>query len=313
MSQQGQDHSGQEAEDQGADAVASAFAPGKVILLGEHAVVFGHPAIAGPLEQGVRVALERNTRGGIAIEDCDEVSALARAVRRCLHEFRLTDLKVSISGDLPRSVGLGSSAALAVALVRACAAATGLMMRPQGLLERAHEIEREFHGNPSGVDHSVAFERKLLRFVKGQRGQQIFLPKRLDALIWVVSPRGSTREHVASIGVQAEKNPSRVEKIFRAIHHLADESVEALEGGHYEQVGRAMDENHRWLQELGLSTPELDEACGRLRALGALGAKLTGAGGGGAVVAICDDAALLARRLDVDPAHIFLAHWTPTN
>lgn len=314
MSQDQQDQNGQSDQEMGqsTDVIASAFAPGKVILLGEHAVVFGHPAIAGPLEQGVRVVLERNARGGIAIENCDEVSSLARAVRRCLHEFRLTDLKVSISGDLPRAVGLGSSAALAVALVRACAAATGLMMRPQGLLERAHEIECEFHGNPSGVDHSVAFERKLMRFIKGQRGQQIFLPKRLDALIWVVSSRGSTREHVASIGVQAEQNPARVEKIFRAIHHLTNEAVDFMEGGNYERVGRAMDENHRWLQELGLSTPDLDKACEHLRALGVFGAKLTGAGGGGAVVALCEDAALLAQQLDADPAHLFVAHWAPT-
>jgi len=308
MSQEHQEQGGERTE--GAEVVAHAFAPGKVILFGEHAVVFGHPAIAGPLEEGVRVTLEKNASGGIAIEGCDEVSALARAVRRCLHEFRLTDLKVSFSGDLPRSVGLGSSAALAVALVRACAAATGLMMRPQGLIERAHEIEREFHGNPSGVDHSVAFEKKLMRFVRGQRGQQIFLVKPLEALIWVVAPRGSTREHVASVGELAATNPKRVEKIFRAIHALADSAVESLERGDYERVGHAMDENHRWLQELGLSTPEIDDACERLRAAGAWGAKLTGAGGGGAVVAICEDASALARSLAVDPARLLMTRWS---
>ncbi len=307
MSQEHQEQGGERAE-----VVAHAFAPGKVILIGEHAVVFGHPAIAGPLEEGVRVTLEKNAGGGIAIEDCDEVSALARAVRRCLHEFRLTDLKVSFSGDLPRSVGLGSSAALAVALVRACAAATGLMMRPQGLIERAHEIEREFHGNPSGVDHSVAFEKKLMRFVRGQRGQQIFLVRPLEALVWVVEPRGSTREHVASVGEQAAKSPQRVERIFRAIHELADVAVESLEGGDYERVGHAMNENHRWLQELGLSTPELDDACDRLRAAGAWGAKLTGAGGGGAIVSICEDASALARAIAIDPARLLVTRWSPS-
>ncbi|MDR0965168.1 MAG: mevalonate kinase [Myxococcales bacterium] len=295
------------------NVVASAFAPGKVILLGEHAVVFGHPAIAGPLEQGVKVQLEQSERGGIQIDGCDEVSSLARAVRRCLHEFRLTDLKVSSSGDLPRSVGLGSSAAFAVALVRACAAATGLMMRPQGLLDRAFEFEREFHGTPSGVDHNVAFERKLLRFVKGQRGQQIFLPKPLQALVWVVSSRGSTREHVGSIASLAQENPERVERIFQFIRGLTDGAVEALEAGRYDEVGRAMDENHRCLQELGLSTSELDAACERLRSLGCLGAKLTGAGGGGAVVALTEDAGAVMQKLDVDPAHLFVARWAPTN
>ena len=95
--------------------------------------------------------------------------ALFPVVRRCAHAFRTNNVTVAIEGDLPQGVGLGSSAALSVALVRAFALANQMSMRPQGILEQTLEIEKEFHGNPSGVDHNVSFERRLIRYVKGRR------------------------------------------------------------------------------------------------------------------------------------------------
>jgi mevalonate kinase len=291
-------------------SLAKAFAPGKVILLGEHAVVFGFPAVAGPLEQGVTVTLEQGTGNGISLKGVEEgPSAMAHVLRKCAQAFHVPNAQVEITGDLPQSVGLGSSAAVSVALVRAFAAAGQISMRPQGLLERAQELEQEFHGSASGVDHNVSFERQLIRFVKGRRGQQIILPRQVEAVVWVVEPRGSTRERVAEIKRKQELDPERSQGIFKGIGALVDEAVEALEKGDLRAVGKAMDGNHKLLQDLALSTPGLDAACSRLRSMGAFGAKLTGAGGGGAVVALFEDADPVVTALGAEGHRAFVARW----
>jgi mevalonate kinase len=291
-------------------ALARAFAPGKVILLGEHAVVFGHPALAGPLEQGITVTLEK-TPSGISLKGSDSgPSAIAHALRKCAQAFHLHNVEVEISGDLPQAVGLGSSAALSVALVRAFASAAQISMRPQGLLERALELECEFHGAAaSGVDPNVAFERKLIRFVKGRRARPLSLPRQVDAVVWVVEPRGSTRERVMEVAAQREREPARFEEVFGRIGALVERAIDALEAGDLGAAGREMDENHRLLQELSLSTSGLDGAVAKLRAMGACGAKLTGAGGGGSVVGLFEDADPIVTALGAEGQRAFVARW----
>lgn len=291
-------------------ALAKAFAPGKVILLGEHAVVFGHPAVAGPLEQGITVTLEK-AAGGIALKGADTgPSIIAHALRKCAQAFHLSSVEVEITGDLPQAVGLGSSAAVSVALVRAFAAAAQISMRPQGLLDRAMELEHEFHGaTASGVDHNVAFERKLIRYVKGRRAQPLSLSRAVECVVWVVEPRGSTRERVQEIARRREEDSALYEEVFGEIGGLAERAVEALENGELTAVGQAMDQNQRLLQRLGLSTPGLDRAVAELRAMGAFGAKLTGAGGGGSVVGLFPDAKPTVAALVAQGQRAFVARW----
>lgn len=291
-------------------ALAKAFAPGKVILLGEHAVVFGHPAVAGPLEQGITVTLEK-AAGGIALKGADTgPSLIAHALRKCAQAFHLSSVEVEITGDLPQAVGLGSSAAVSVALVRAFATAAQISMRPQGLLDRAMELEHEFHGaTASGVDHNVAFERKLIRYVKGRRAQPLALARAVECVVWVVEPRGSTRERVQEIARRREEDAALYEEVFGEIGGLAERAVEALENGDLAVVGQAMDQNQRLLQRLGLSTPGLDRAVAELRAMGAFGAKLTGAGGGGSVVGLFADAKPTVAALVAQGQRAFVARW----
>ncbi len=290
-------------------SLAKAFAPGKVILLGEHAVVYGYPALAGPLEQGITVTIEPSKTGGITFQGQEGLSLLEHVLRKCAQSFRVSNVDASITGDLPASVGLGSSAAISVALVRAFAQVARINMRPQGLLDRALELEQEFHGSASGVDHHVAFERKLIRYVKGKRGQPLCLSRQIEMVVWVVEPRGSTRERVNEVKRRYELDSERSKKIFQSIGELVNEGVDALEKGKLKEFGATMNDNHSLLQELGLSTPRLDDACERLRQMGAFGAKLTGAGGGGAVIALFDDADPMVSNLGALGEKAFVARW----
>lgn len=289
-----------------------ASSPGKVILFGEHAVVHGYPAIAAPLQRRVTAHVVPDGSGTVSIDAEGDVGPiLPVAVTACLKSFGIHGAKVAFGGDLPRSVGLGSSAALSVALVKACAAASGCLLSDGQTLERAMDVERSFHGNPSGLDHTVSYTGKILRFVRGVPFSEVRLARPMDAVVWVVSPRGSAKERIARISEMAKDDPERVRGIFSAIRDLSEEAVSAMERGDLELVGRNMDVNHRCLSELDLSTPSLDEACRRLRDAGAYGAKLTGAGGGGAVVALCQDAQGILRTLDLPENVAFPVRWNP--
>ncbi len=291
---------------------AKAFASGKVILFGEHAVVHGCPAIAAPLEKGVQAEVIPNSSSAVSVHAEGEVSPiLPEAAESCVRGFGIQGADVVFGGDLPRSVGLGSSAALSVALVRACAQAVGRTLSEAEALSRAMEVEKAFHGNPSGLDHTVSFTGRMLLFSRNAPYRALSLPGRLEAVIWVVSPRGSAKERIARIGEMARADPGRVENIFRTIRGLTEGAARDLEKGDFAAVGEAMNRNHDCLAALDLSTPALDEACRRLRSLGAFGAKLTGAGGGGAVVALCEDASRVASKLCVPENIAFPVHWNP--
>ena len=287
-------------------------ARGKVILFGEHSVVYGYPAIAAPLARTVRVKLTRSETGQNCVRNAEKDALLAGAVMRCLERFGFSGIEASFSGNLPMSVGLGSSAALAVALVRACAQASGGGRSDDFLLNAAMAVEKEFHGNPSGLDHTVSFTEKIIRFVRGASFSEVRLPIPLAAVVWVVSPRGSAKERIAHIGEMAASDPKRVDGIFRDIGRISEEAVSCLQSGAYCVAGRLMDCNHQRLSELGLSTPALNEACAKLREAGAWGAKLTGAGGGGAVVALCQNADDVLRHLGSAASEAaFPVRWMP--
>ena len=272
-----------------------AFGPGKVILLGEHAVVYGEPALAVPLAIGVTaraVPARRSLLVPPAGLSLHHRRVLLEAFGRAAEAAGHPPVRVSLDSNLPVSMGLGSSAALAVAVSRVLLEASGRKATPARVVEVALRMEQAFHGTPSGVDHTCSAWGAPILFARPMRGR----PGRVRRvrprgegvlLLGLVGPRRGTQATVAALRERASRWPTRYARLFREVGQLVREGTRALEAGDLDALGDAMNVNHGLLAAAGVSSPVLDTAVDALRRSGALGAKLTGAGGdGGAVVAL---------------------------
>lgn len=282
-------------------------ASGKVILLGEHAVVHGVPAIAVGLERGARATRTPLASGpsclylqgvDVPISEHDDLD-LARAFRAVLDASlgaQRSAVRVNASAELPPGGGLGCSAALGVAIARALDEGANATVA----CERAMAWERVFHGNPSGIDTAVAAHGGFLWFRKGAGIEELGERARgltLDLCIGLSGAASSTKTMVEMVARLRERRSELVEKAFAGIDSLVKNARLAILAGDRVALGRLMDLNQMVLAGLYLSTPELEDLCARARAAGALGAKLTGAGGGGCVVALVQNRAAAARVL----------------
>ena len=298
--------------------VATAFAPGKLILAGEHAVVYGHLALAVAVDRGTRVRVWRRPGPsgldvGSDLDDPRLVPALAAILPQ-------EGVGVQIWSDLPIGRGMGSSAALAVALVRALAELEGRCAGHDECVARGFAMERVFHGTPSGLDHTVSSLGGCIAYRRGPGGVEV---ERVIAptLSLVVLDSGSAGDTAALVGGVASRRPG-IDPVLAEIGALAAE-VRALllavsdPDEAARQLGPLLFENHRLLQKIGVSTPALDGLVELARDAGATGAKLAGAGGGGVVLALIagDPAPLLAaaaaQGVNAFPARLAPAQQEP--
>lgn len=268
-------------------------ASGKVILLGEHAVVYGSPAIAVALERGARAearAAQRSclTLGGETHSD-GAAPEVARAFGALLAELGAQNIEAEAHLDIPAGAGLGASAALGVALCRAVLAAVAPGSTAGSVTRAALMWENVFHGNASGIDTAAAEHGGCIWFTRASGAARLRAGAPLRIAVAVVEPGASTRAMVEGVSARRKADPEGVDRRMRSIAELVERGREALAAGHISSLGPLMNDNHALLRELGVSTPGLDLACQSALAAGAIGAKLTGAGGGGAAIALVDD------------------------
>jgi mevalonate kinase len=275
---------------------------GKVILLGEHAVVYGVPAIAVGIDRGARATATPLATGpstlhvrrwDITVRDDEEGHDLARAFRALVEATRddlpaLGAHAVDVEADLPPGGGLGCSAAMGVAIARALDPAT----TDDALQERAMAWERVFHGTPSGVDAAVSARGGCVFFRKGEALERVRARGALPLCIGSTGVISSTKPMVDAVARLRARRPEIVAKSFEAIRTLVQNAKLAIEAGDRYALGKLMDLNQMLLSGLFVSSPEIERMCGAARDAGALGAKLTGAGGGGSVVALVPSAAV---------------------
>lgn len=280
--------------------IGRGFAPGKLILSGEHAVVAGHLCLALAVDRGTTVTLRERT-GPTRLDTAHPDERLHQALLAVLPP---SGIGVQIETNLPIGRGMGSSAALAIALIRARADLAGRAADFAECHRVGFIIERIFHGTPSGVDHTVSAMGGGVRYRRGQPIEPLPLPP-LTLVVMDTGVAGDTAQMVAGVAAL----PDRTERLARI--GAVTEAVAAALSGPPSALGKLLVENHRRLQDIGVSTPALDALVDAALAAGAYGAKLAGAGGGGVALALVADPAPVLSAARALGAQAFVAGVSP--
>lgn len=300
----------------------------KTILLGEHAVVYGRPAIAFPIPALTIQATAFFHDGPLALKtplyddvvpaDTGVIEPLEKhlaeiALRNTLEFFALTaqNIRVTVEGVIPPARGLGSSAAVAGAIASAVASLHGIALSPEDRFSIVQSVERIAHGTPSGLDAYSTASRFPIWFQNGE-ATQLELQHYPTLIVADTGESGRTAAAVADVARFRELDRRVVDNHLDLLGDLTVQAREDLEQGEVVKLGGKLTHAHGILQDLGVSSDRLDELVSAALDHGALGAKLTGGGQGGCIVALVEsskqitgltDALLSAGAVSVWPIH----------
>jgi mevalonate kinase len=283
---------------------SSSSAPGKVILFGEHAVVYGRPAVAVPVTQARATAtIQANSVGAgltlvahdlgrsVRLADAPQDDPLAVAARLTLDHLGLAqpDASLTVRSSIPIASGMGSGAAVSTAVVRALAAYLGHDLDLATVSDLVYEVEKIHHGTPSGIDNTVVVYERPVYFVRGQPVQTFAVGAPLHLVVADTGISSPTRAVVGDVRRAWQQNETQYEMLFDWIAGIVGRARAYLEEGLVGELGPLLDENHALLREMGVSSPELERLVAAAREAGALGTKLSGAGRGGNMIALIND------------------------
>ncbi|SUZ68924.1 uncharacterized protein METZ01_LOCUS21778 [marine metagenome] len=288
---------------------------GKTILLGEHSVVYGRHAIAVPAPLSVRVKVEDSGEGvtlmipswGIEYQldkEPDQRQSFEKPAGAILDQLELSnkDMTIEVFPDIPRGMGLGGSAAIAVAIIKGLSNHYNLALSDDEVNRMAFESEKIAHGNPSGIDNIMATFGQPIIFRPGETPlvEPLNINDNFSLVLGFARNEGSTAKMVGNVQKGWERNTSIFEKIFDDIDQLVLKSVAAIQDNDFNTLGEMMNLCQGMLNALQVSTPELERLISIARAAGALGAKLTGGGGGGAIVALVHEESSVAEAIELE-------------
>ena len=274
---------------------------GKIILFGEHFVVYGAPAIAAGISNTARVEVREAQENRIITKQHVVEGMSVAAIGNILAAMGINGrYEVSLDGDLPTEGGLGSSAAFCVGLVRALADEKGMHLEPEQVNRYAYEGEKAFHGNPSGIDNYIATHRGVLEFTRGKtplesKFVRLELERPLHFVVSLTGKIGSTPKMIESVRKFKEADEAEFSQLMDEYYKIAAEGAKFVEKGKLDEIGSLMNANQSLLSELGVSDERNDAIIKLAIEAGALGAKLTGGGGGGSCIALARDAAHAAK------------------
>ncbi|NIR87337.1 mevalonate kinase [Candidatus Bathyarchaeota archaeon] len=276
---------------------------GKVILFGEHFVVHGVPGIVSAIDsttdaevkkigEGITVKDERKgAKGYTEKKRVQQKESIERMLKTMGIIPEKASLEIWLGGNLPGFSGIGASAASSVAIARAVAEEFEMNLSDEKINEIAYEAEKAYAGTPSGIDNTAATYGGLIWFKRNLSGgpntiERLSMREPVEIVIGNTGIVADTKEMVAGVAERKRRNPERYNRLFKQAEELAFTARKGLEEFDLRKVGKLMNENHRLLQEIEVSCKELDYLVNLAREQGAFGAKLTGGGGGGCMVAL---------------------------
>ncbi len=305
---------------------ASASACGKIILFGEHAVVYGRPAIAVPVMQlRVEAKISAIPNASVVIDAADVArhyvlrdsapdDPIATIIRLTGEKLGVEpkNFSIRIHSTIPVARGLGSGAAVSVGIVRAMAKYFSRELSREETSALAYQVEKLHHGTPSGIDNTVIALEQPVYFVQGQ---PVVQSRRADganptpnlqsgetARIQTIRVTRSFLIAIADTGIASptkipvgdvrrgwEAQRERFQEIFEEIGEIAREAKRLIEVGEIPSLGSLMLKNQELLKQIGVSSPEIEGIVDAAVGAGAEGAKLSGAGRGGNVIALVDE------------------------
>jgi mevalonate kinase len=292
-------------------------APAKIILFGEHAVVYGQPAIAVPFNtlKATANASSAPRGSGLTIiardvghvfrvhpDDESPDNALLFAAQQTLKKLNVhtpPDLNLEIHSTIPVASGFGSGAAVAAALIRELSAMIGSPLEGDELNTLVYEVEKMHHGTPSGIDNTVIVKNAPIYFIRGREPEPFTVGKPLTFVIADSGVGASTRETVKAVRDLYDSDQTAYGGIIERIGQLVQQARASIQQGDFAAITRAMNDNHSMLKTLTVSSPLLDNLVGAACEAGALGAKLSGGGRGGNIIALVDpsNAELVSKAL----------------
>lgn len=275
---------------------------GKVILFNEHFVVYGIPAIASAIGAKTTAVVHRRAGSGVELNDerpetkgykaeklPQQKESLDRMLKFMNIDTKNNSFSTTLAGDLIAASGIGASAASCAAIARAFSQELGLNYSDDRVNEVAYEGEKGYHGTPSGIDNTAATFGGLIWY-KREGASHLMEHMRLKRPVEIVMGNtglvADTKIVVGGVKERKEKQPEKYGRIFKNAEQLAHDARKQLEAFNLEKVGGYMDENHTLLQQIEVSCPELDALVDLARDNGAFGAKMTGTGKGGYMVAL---------------------------
>ncbi|MDU4515980.1 mevalonate kinase [Streptococcus mitis] len=268
----------------------------KIILIGEHAVVYGYPAISLPL---LEVEVTCKVVPAESPWRLYEEDTLSMAVYASLEYLDITEacIRCEIDSAIPEKRGMGSSAAISIAAIRAVFNYYGADL-PHDVLEiLVNRAEMIAHMNPSGLDAKTCLSDQPIRFIKNVGFTELEMDLSAYLVIADTGVYGHTRE---AIQVVQSKGKDAL-PFLHALGELTQQAEDAISQKDVERLGQILSQAHLHLKEIGVSSPEADHLVETALSHGALGAKMSGGGLGGCIIALADNlthAQELAERLE---------------
>jgi mevalonate kinase len=276
---------------------------GKTILFNEHFVVHGVPGIVSAIQSAADAEVKQDGKG-ITVEDTrkdakgyaekkkvQQIESIERMVKALKLDPETISFKVWLGGNLPGFSGIGASAASSVAIARAISDEFELDLPDEKINDVAYEAEKAYAGTPSGIDNTAATFGGLIWFKRNLTGgpntiERLNIKEPVEIVIGNTGIVANTKVMVAGVAERKKKYPKKYDALFKQAENLVFTARKELEEFNLRKIGKLMNKNHRLLQEIEVSNKELDYLVNLARQQGAFGAKLTGGGGGGCIMAL---------------------------